>query len=360
MFINQTTFSISCNFPYQTRSISAENFTGEKGRGGMATDGCMAKAAASLGHGWKLSPCICIKPGETVTIADISGSGMIRHIWMTGYNIMWRLGILRFYWDDSEVPSVECPIGDFFGSAEVNKLNPYHSLMTAVNPKNGLNCYWEMPFRKKCRITFENMSIVEMTLFYQIDYLLGDVPENAGYFHAQFRRTNPVKRKEVYTIIDDIKGKGQYVGTYMYWTVHSNDWWGEGEIKFYMDGDKEYPTICGTGTEDYFCGGDGFLNQDNKQYVEYATPYVGFMKTNPDGCLFPQQRFSMYRWHLTDPVYFENDLRITIQDLGWANPERTMGYAALQDDISSVAFWYQMEPAKSMHPLLAREDLMIV
>ena len=360
MFGNASPFSISCNASYKTRSISPENFTGEKGKGGMATDGCMSKEAANLGHGWKISPCIRIKPGETVTIAQISGSGMIRHIWMTGYKIVWRLGILRFYWDDSVVPSVECPIGDFFGSAEVNKLNPYHSLMTAVNPKNGLNCYWEMPFRRNCKITFENMSQAEMTLFYQIDYLLGEVPENAGYFHAQFRRTNPVKRKEVYTIVDGIQGKGQYVGTYMYWTVHSNDWWGEGEIKFYMDGDREYPTICGTGTEDYFCGGDGFLTQDNSKYLEYATPYVGFLKTNPDRCLFPQQRFSMYRWHLTDPVYFEKDLRITIQDLGWASTDRSLGYAALQDDISSVAFWYQMIPAEAMHSFPDAEELVII
>ena len=358
--MNGNPFSLSLNQPYVSRSISAENFTGEKGKGGMATDGCSADAARKLGPGWKLSPCVRIKPGQTITVAEISGSGAIRHIWMTGYNINWRLGILRFYWDDSTVPSVECPIGDFFGSAEVNKLNPYGSLMTCVNPKNGLNCYWEMPFRKHCRITFENLSEKEMTLFYQVDYVLGEVPENAGYFHAQFRRENPVQKKVPYTIIDDIHGKGQFVGLYMYWTVHSNDWWGEGELKFYMDGDGEYPTICGTGTEDYFCGGDGFLTPDDKQYQEYATPYAGFLKTNPDGCLFPQQRFSMYRWHITDPIYFEKDLKITVQDLGWASTDRKAGYAALQDDISSVAFWYQMTPAEKMHPLPEAEELVII
>ncbi len=358
--MNGNLFSLSLNQSYVSRSVSAENFTGEKGKGGMATDGCTADAARNLGHGWKLSPCVRIQPGETITVAEITGSGAIRHIWMTGYNINWRLGILRFYWEDSDVPSVECPIGDFFGSAEVNKLNPYGSLMTCVNPKNGLNCYWEMPFRKKCRITYENLSEKEMTLFYQVDYVLGPVPENAGYFHAQFRRENPVQKKVPYTVIDDIRGKGQYVGTYMYWTVHSNDWWGEGEIKFYMDGDKEYPTICGTGTEDYFCGGDGFLTQDDKSYQEYATPYAGFLKTTPDGCLHPQQRFSMYRWHITDPIYFEKDLKITIQDLGWASTDRKAGYAALQDDISSVAFWYQMTPATQMHSLPSAEDLVII
>lgn len=352
-------FSMSRRLNYKSCSISPENFTGEKGKGGMATSGWAEKAAKELGQGWKISPAIAIKAGETVTLADVCDSGCIKHIWMTGFNTIWRLGILRFYWDDSEIPSVECPIGDFFGAAEVNKLIPYSSLMTCVNPRNGLNCYWEMPFRKRCKITFENLSPENTVLFYQIDMLLGEVPEDVGYFHAQFRRTNPVPQKQVYTIVDGIKGRGQYVGTYMYWTVHSNDWWGEGEIKFYIDGDDEFPTICGTGTEDYFCGGDGFLSQDSKKYEEYATPYTGFLTTKPDGCLFPQQRFSMYRWHVTDPIYFDEDLRVTIQDLGWKNP-RSLGYATLQDDISSVAFWYQDTPATNWIELPSVNELIIV
>ena len=351
-------FSMSCNKPYKSRSISPENFTGEKGKGGMATEGWASNAAKDLGQGWKVSPAINIEPKQTVTLAEINESGIINHIWMTGYNIIWRMGILRFYWDDCPVPSIECPIGDFFSSAEVDKLRPFSSLINCVNPKNGLNCYWEMPFKKSCKITFENLSEQTMTLFYQIDYLLGEVHKNMGYLHAQFCRTNPVEEKQVHKILEIEEGKGQYVGTYMYWTTRANDWWGEGEIKFYLDGDKEFPTICGTGTEDYFCGGDGFLTHDDKNYLEYDTPYTGFSTTKPDGTLHPQQRFSMYRWHVTDPIYFEENLTVTIQALGWKNP-RTLGYAMLKEDISSVAFWYQMTPTQKRKPLPKIDDLII-
>ncbi len=344
----------------QSRSISPENRTGGKGQGGQAVSGCMEKEAATLGHGWKISPCIDIKPGETVTLADIAGSGRIRHIWMTGYHVMWRMGILRMYWDDAETPSVQCPLGDFFACAEVEKIEPFSSLAVCMNPKNALNCYWDMPFRKHCRITVENCSPVTMRLFYQIDYLETPVDENAGYFHAQFRRTVCVPYKEVYTVAEDIHGQGKYVGTYMYWSVHGSDWWGEGEMKFFIDGDGEYPTICGTGTEDYFCGGDGFLTRDNAQYQTYCTPYTGFLKTLPDACLNSRQSFSMYRWHIADPVFFDRELRVTVQDLGWRSPDRSLGYQARRDDISSVAFWYQTVPAATAAALPPVHELEIL
>ena len=155
---------------------------------------------------------------------------------------------MRIYWDGLEHPSVECPVGDFFacGWGEYAQVS---SLAVCVNPGSAFNCYWEMPFKKHAKITMENRDDEPMTLYYQIDYTLTQVPDDIGYFHAQFRRTNPLPYKEVYTIVDGIEGKGQYVGTYMAWGVNNSGWWGEGEIKFYMDGDKEFPTICGTGTE---------------------------------------------------------------------------------------------------------------
>ena len=157
------------------------------------------------------------------------------------------------YWDDQEQPSVECPIGDFFcmGWNEYAHLN---SLAVCVNPGSAFNCYWPMPFRKRARMTLTNISEEAILVYYQIDYALCAVEEDEAYFHAQFRRVNPLPYKEVYTILDGVKGRGKYVGTYMAWGVNNRGWWGEGEIKFYMDGDTEYPTICGTGTEDYFCG----------------------------------------------------------------------------------------------------------
>jgi hypothetical protein len=330
----------------QTRSISPENFTGEKGKGGMATPDRDAPrntanathASRDLGQGWKVNPYIIIAPKETVTIAEMEGPGAIQHIWMTPTG-NWRFTIMRIYWDDETEPSVECSVGDFFcmGWGEYAPLN---SLAVCVNPGSAFNCYWKMPFRKKCRITMENLNDEHnMNLYYQIDYTLTDVPEDEGYFHAQFRR-DKVNETSDYTIVDNIKGKGQFVGLYMAWQVNNNGWWGEGEIKFFMDGDKKFPTICGTGTEDYFCGSYNF--DRGGRYTEYTTPYAGLHQViRPDGTYRANERFGLYRWHILDPVRFDKDLRITIQDLGWRHGGR---YLPQQSDIASVCYWYQAEP----------------
>ncbi len=349
----------------RTRSISAENFTGEKGQGGMSTDGIGKNSARELGQKWKMSPAIAIKAGETATVADIVGPGAIQQMWITPTG-PWRHTILRIYWDDQEQPSVECPIGDFFacGWGEYCHVN---SLAVCVNPGSAFNCYWEMPFGKRCRITVENIADAEMILFYQINYTLTQVPEDCAYFHAQFRRSNPLPYKEDYTIVDGIKGQGQFVGTYMAWGANNNGWWGEGEIKFFMDGDTEFPTMCGTGTEDYFCGSYCFLinkgigdvtEGKGLQYVEYSTAYAGMPQViRPDGVYKANTRFGLYRWHIMDPVRFEQDLRITMQALGWRSGQR---YLPLQDDIASVAFWYQTLPTAPFPKLPERDYLEII
>lgn len=330
----------------QTRSISPENFSGEKGKGGMArledkaerNKANASDAARDLGQGWKVNPFIIIKPGETFTLAEINGSGAIQHIWMTPTGI-WKFSIIRIYWDDETTPSVECPVGDFFAMGW-NQYAPLNSLAVCVNPGSAFNCYWPMPFRKKCKITMENINDMdEMRLYYQVDYTLTNVPDDAAYFHAQYRRSNPTTNS-LFTIIDGIKGKGQFVGVYLAWGVNNNGWWGEGEIKFYIDGDTKFPTICGTGTEDYFCGSYNF-DRDG-QYKEFCTPYSGLHQViRPDGSYKSQQRFGLYRWHIMDPIRFENDIKITIQDLGWRQGGR---YLPQQSDISSVCFWYQADP----------------
>ncbi|HEV7298650.1 MAG TPA: glycoside hydrolase family 172 protein [Tepidisphaeraceae bacterium] len=351
----------------ETRSISAENITGEKGKGGMATEGVSAHCARDLGPGWKISPYLWIKPGQELTIADIEGPGAVQQIWMT-VSAVWRWSILRIYWDDQETPSVECPVGDFFASGWGNGFNigtprfaQVSSLPVCVNPGSAFNCYWEMPFRKRCRITMTNLDVKDIAIFYQINYTLTQVPDDVGYFHAQFRRVNPVPYKEVYTIVDGIQGRGQYVGTYMAWGVNNNGWWGEGEIKFYMDGDKEYPTICGTGTEDYFCGSYNFENKAEKRYQEFTTPYAGMpqvLRGNGTGNMYEvQQRFGLYRWHIVDPVRFKNDLRITIQALGWRSGER---FLPLQDDLASVAYWYQTLPTNPFPKLPDKDYLEVI
>ncbi len=338
----------------KTRSISAENKNGEKGAGGMAKAG--NGASRELGQGWKVSPCVNIKAGEIYTVADIEGPGAIQHIWMTPTG-NWRFSILRIYWDGQEYPSVECPIGDFFacGWQEYAQVS---SLAVCVNPGSAFNCYWMMPFKKSCKITIENIDENYMTLFYQVDYTLTEVPDDAAYFHAHFRRVNPLPYKEVYTIVDAVKGKGQYVGTYMCWGVNNKGWWGEGEIKFYLDGDKEFPTICGTGTEDYFCGSYNFENQKTHEYQEFTTPYAGMPQViRPDGVYDSQTRFGLYRWHISDPIRFEKELKVTIQALGWRSGGR---YLPLQDDISSVAYWYQTLPGEPLKPLPDKDTLEII
>jgi hypothetical protein len=344
----------------KSRSISPENFTGEKGKGGMATEGTGSNASRELGQGWKVSPSVKIKPKTTFTLAEITGPGSIQHIWMTPTG-NWRYSILRFYWDDEKEPSIETPVGDFFGMGW-GQYAPLSSIAVTVNPGSAFNCYWPMPFRKKCRVTLENIAEEEMVLYYQIDYVLTEVPADAAYFHAQFRRTNPLPYKQDYVLTEGIKGKGHYVGTYIAWGVNNNGWWGEGEIKFFMDGDDKYPTICGTGTEDYFCGSYDFDTRtknasgvETVDYTPFNTPYAGLHQViKGDGHYSSSQRFGMYRWHITDPVRFEKDLKVTIQALGWRSGGR---YLPLKDDIASVVFWYQTEPHAAFPKLPTRDEL---
>jgi hypothetical protein len=319
-----------------TRSISAENPTGEKGRGGAATEGTGAHAARDLGRGWKVSPSIRIEGGTTATLAEIQGPGAIQHIWLTTHTVNWRRLVLRFFWEDDPRPAVEVPVGDFFGQGW-GTFAQLSSLPVAVNPHGGFNCYWAMPFRRSARITLENLSDEDVIVYYQVDYTLTEVGEDVAYFHAQWRRSNPLPYAEVHTILDGVEGAGHYVGTYLAWGVNSTGWWGEGEVKFYLDGDEEFPTICGTGTEDYF-GGAWNFDVPGQGYTAFTTPFLGLHQIiRPDGLYQSQQRFGMYRWHVLDPIRFSTDLRVTVQALGWRSGGR---YLPLQDDIASTAFWY--------------------
>ena len=347
----------------KTRSISAENFTGEKGKGGMATEGTGKEVARDLGQGWKVSPSIRIQPRTTVTLADIEGPGAIQHIWLTVFPTFWRSLVFRFYWDGEETPSIEVPLGDFFCSGWCERCN-VNSLPIAVNPAAGFNSYWEMPFRKSAKITVENLSD-EATggFYYQIDYTLTEVPEDLAYLHGQWRRNNPLPYKEVHTILDGIRGQGHYVGTYMAWGVNNCGWWGEGEIKFYLDGDKDFPTICGTGTEDYF-GGAWDFEHPKGEYGVFSTAFQGLPQViKPDGLYRSQQRFGMYRWHIMDTIRFESDLRVTIQALGWhsrISESSSRRYLPLQDDIASVGYWYQKEPHAPFPKLPDRDYLEVI
>ena len=319
-------------------SITPENPTGEKGKGGMALHGCTEHFARELGQGWKVSPCITVKAGENAVLADVQGQGAIKHIWVTDSSKAGRALILRIFFDGQENPAVCAPLSDFFCKADNQDFRQISSLAVCHNPRRGMNCYFEMPYRSGFRIELENVKAQDCNVFYQIDCERCEIPPDALYFHAQFRRQNPVAFGKPYTILDNVHGNGHYVGTYLYWGVKSNRWWGEGEVKFYIDGDTDFPTVCGTGTEDYFGGAWNF--DVNGKYCEFSTPYTGMFKNDTTKDIYRcMPYFDLYRWHICDPVYFKKDLRVTVQDLGW-RASGNSAYLPLQDDISSVAYWY--------------------
>lgn len=318
-----------------SRSISAENPTGAGG--GTATCGTGAKAARDLGVGWKVSPSVVVEAGDRVVLAEIDGPGVLRHFWVTVHPRWWRQMVLRVHWEHDQYPAVAVPLGDFFGQGW-GEFAPLASQFVTVAPYGGLNCYWPMPFRSHAAISLENLSSDTATVYYQVDYAMGRVADAAGYLHAEWRRSSPVGYQEVHEIVGGVKGRGHYVGTYLAVGVNRPGWWGEGEMKFYLDGDENVPTICGTGTEDYF-GGAWNFDVPGHGYTPYCSPFLGLHQVlRPDGLYASQQRFGMYRWHGPDPVTFTHSLRVTLQDLGWRPDGR---YLPRRDDFASTAWWYQ-------------------
>jgi len=330
----------------ETRQISGENPTGEKGKACLwapnPSDPFLVHSdkAVDLGRGWKVRPFIGVKAGETVTLADIEGPGCINEIFLTSDIANYGALVVRMYWDNEATPSVEAPMGAFFAMGHDAHPHTVNSLPVAVNAQRALNCYWQMPFRKHARITLTNESPTNARIVaYRILYKLIDVPADAGYFHAQWRRAKTTLDWPEHTIVDGIKGHGLYVGTYLAWTTFDYGWWGEGEVKFYVDGDGEFPTMADNGTEDYFGGAWGFADDDGNETV-FNTPFLG-MPLRTKKTIIPRH-FSLYRWHLLDSIGFKKDFKATVQALAFDNPTRK--YRKLQDIIASVAYWYQTEP----------------
>ena len=305
----------------ESRSISFENPAGEPGGGGQE--------ASKLGKGRKGFPAKAIEPGETTVLFDISSPGTIRHIWMTGgiknKPEALRSMVVRAYWEGQEHPSIECPLGDFMGNAHA-KVNAYQSAVHSTGKNSALNIWLPMPFKEHAKFTITNEGEESITLFYQIDYTINDIhPKNLGRLHVCFVRENPTTIKEDFEILPQRKGVGRYIGAVLGIRTLEENWWGEGEIKIYMDGDNEYPTICGTGSEDYVC----------LSYGMQQTPYMYH------GCSWNNDGFvSMYRWHLPDPIYWKEECRITIQQIGWKN-----GLYERKDDWCSATFWYEPVPS---------------
>jgi hypothetical protein len=342
----------------KSRAITRENQTGEPGQGGQAGDG--RKGAPCL---WNL------KKDQVYTFAEMDGPGVIRHIWITTPNTgpkKMRNMILRFYWDGQENPSVEAPLTDFFGVCH-GKTIEHESAFTMMPEGKAFNCYFPMPFKKKAKLTICNETGEDASMwFYQVDYTVGDViTDDTPRFHAQFRRVANTTMAEDYVILDRVKGRGRYLGVNFglvdRFAKIGGIWWGEGEVKIYIDGDDKYPTICGTGSEDYAGSGWG-LGTFNMR--EMGTPLAG------------GKYISFYRFHERDPVYFSKEIKVTIQQLGndgqhepkdpngpfkefydrkeYAKP-RPGGCFERVDDVCSTAYWYQTLPTQAFPPFPDRK-----
>jgi len=312
-----------------SRSISFENPTGAPGEGG--------KTASRLGVARKGRPMIFLEAGKTVTLCDIEGPGTIRHIWLTTHRgpINLRNLIVRAWWDGQEHPSIECPIGDFMGTAH-GKVVAYHSAVHALGRNAGMNLFLPLPFTRRAKITLSNEGPGKVPVFYQIDYTVGDVhPADVGRLHVLFRRENPTTVKKDFVLLPERKGKGRFLGCIIGVRNLHKRWWGEGEIKFYMDGDTEWPTLCGTGSEDYVC----------LSYGMQDTPFL-YNGCNLNQKLNDQDYVSMYRWHLPDPIYWRRSCRVTIQQIAWEK-----GLVETSDDWSAATFWYEPIPSAPLGPL---------
>ncbi|MGN0753960.1 MAG: glycoside hydrolase family 172 protein [Aristaeellaceae bacterium] len=339
--------------PYRTgmvtRQISAENPTGEKSGACHAVPDPSNPAQAydhyakNLGKGWKVNPFIRVKAGETVILADIEGPGCISEFFITSDYANLSELVLRFYWDEEDEPSVEVPMGAFFCIGHDKRPHTVSSLPVTVAPHRGCSCYWEMPFRRHARITLTHDGETDANVVaWRVLYHLCGIPEDAAYFHAQYRRTVTSRSNPEHVILDGVKGKGLYVGTYLAWNALNSGWWGEGEVKFYLDGDTEYPTLCDNGTEDYFGGAwnfGGYMGPGSRETV-FESPFLGMPLASvdhPDG----PKKIDLYRWHIRDCIGFSEDIRVTVQTLSWY-PNQT--YKPASDDVASVAYYYQAEP----------------
>jgi hypothetical protein len=293
-----------------------------------------------------------IPPGKTLVLAEIAGPATIQHIWMTfpepAPGWLGREGnanhselVLRIYWDGAAEPAVESPVGDFF-AAGFGQRAEVHSAPVLVEGGDSYNCYWPMPFHKSARLEVENQSAKPLNSFYyQIDYLKEEsLAPGTPYFCAQYRQEMPVASGRDYLILD-AEGRGHYVGTVLSARARSPMWFGEGDDKFYIDGEKT-PSLQGTGTEDYVGNawgmGTGTYPFFGVPILEGEWDTVGW-------------RTTVYRWHLPDPVRFTKSLRVEIEDAGWISKDELKegvheGFVERNDDFASVAFWYQVGQPK--------------
>ncbi len=300
-----------------TRWASAENWSGKKGGGGMSNGGR------------KGSPSFRLKAGQDKTLAEASGtSGIIRRIWLTIDERTPELlrGItIEMFWDGAASPAVSAPLGDFFNHG-LGQMSVFENALFSSPEGRSFNCYIPMPFKKSMKIVVRNTTQKDVAMFfYDVDYTLGDrVDENVLYFHAYFNQQTATVPGKDYEILPEVSGTGRYIGANL--SVVANDrkysrsWWGEGEVKIYIDGDTDHPTLCGTGTEDYIGTGWG--------QGRYVNQYQGCTIANEKDF-----QYAFYRFHIPDPVYFYNDIKVTIQQIGFAGVDAIENLANMKDPI---------------------------
>ncbi|RKX34412.1 MAG: DUF2961 domain-containing protein [Verrucomicrobia bacterium] len=293
----------------QSRWISLENKTGEKGAGGKAN------------FGRKGSACTNLAAGETLVLADLKGSGTIRRIWITisERDAQATRGLkIEMFWDGASRPAAQGPIGDFFCHSQGRMLRFENACFSSPEART-FNCTIPMPFKESAKLQLVNESEKEITVFFDINCTLDEIHDGQMlYFHSYWRRENPTKTREDMAILPKISGKGRFLGCNLGVKINeqmNNFWWGEGEVKAYLDGDDEYPTLCGTGTEDYIGTGWGqglfvnrfqgnhFIDAEDGKQVDDST----FAKA-----------YGFYRFHIPDPVYFYEDIKVVIQVMGGA------------------------------------------
>jgi hypothetical protein len=291
-----------------SRSLSFENPTGARGAGGRT------------GGGRKGDPSRIVAPGETVVLADVDGPGTLRHLWMTfqpaapeAMRALW----LEVRYDGSEFASISVPCVDFFGVAHGRPV-PYTSALTSIQGTVGFNAFFPMPFREHVEVRLTNGGRGPAFVFYQLDYTLEpEWIDERGYLHVEFRRENPTVPKRDFVIAEHAGGPGRFLGCVVgVRVIDEGMWYGEGEVKIYRDGDRDHPTICGTGLEDYVCSAWG-LSSHHALYAGAPLVVSDSGGRGVGGSAFGPAAFvSFYRWHVLDPVMFSDDVRVTIQQIG--------------------------------------------
>lgn len=284
--------------PLETRWYTFENREGKRGGGGTAR------------YGRKGAPATSLKKGESLVLADIKGSGTIRRMWLTLFDhsttSALRGMVVEMYWDGAKSPAVRVPLGDFFCHSLGHNV-PFQNACFSSPEGRSFNCIIPMPFRTAARIVVINDSDKDNGIYYEVDATLGDRhDDNMMYFHSSWRRENYTTLRQDMTILPQVKGRGRFLGCNLGVRLHpdmTNFWWGEGEVKVYLDGDTQYPTLCGTGTEDYIGTGYG---QGLFSHMYQGNQYINEAKS----------AFGFYRFHIPDPVYFQKEVRVTIQVMG--------------------------------------------